>query len=363
MALDTKQVGLCMKKVLRFSIRKSYRCVSEHPVLFSLGALLYLLYRSLPGFFAFLLSASPVIICTTLLLGILLSYGDTNLPEASEDAKTAPEISAFKDRNFSSDVQFESNQRISVPSFANTTENLNERETKRAVSVRERSGERDDDVPLLRGVDEEDEKFEHRDIPKTLTPFPSMVNFRQQVGVGDGWLFNQESEYKDSFFVTEKAERHTSLFEGLNEKGASFDMFASSESVNEHAEMVENLNQAASKLSNILEERSIDEVAGTSRPTYAVSVHQDENPDELKVNTSKAVEDNLLDSSLGSPWATVRSDDGSSGFDSDGAESSSPDASMTDIAPVLDEIDPLLGAGFTRPDPIPSDDSDTDSSK
>ncbi|KAE8787637.1 dentin sialophosphoprotein-like [Hordeum vulgare] len=68
-----------------------------------------------------------------------------------------------------------------------------------------------------------------------------------------------------------------------------------------------------------------------------------------------------LDSSLGSPWASVGSQDGSSGFDSDGAESSSPDASMTDIAPVLDEIDPLLGADFTRPDPIPNDDSDSDS--
>ncbi|XP_037471111.1 calsequestrin-1-like, partial [Triticum dicoccoides] len=100
---------------------------------------------------------------------------------------------------------------------------------------------------------------------------------------------------------------------------------------------------------------------GTSRPTYAVSVRQNKKLDVLKVNTSKAVEENLLDSSLGSPWASVGSQDGSSGFDSDGAESSSPDASMTDIAPVLDEIDPLLGADFTRPDPIPNDDSDSDS--
>lgn len=361
MALETKQVGPCIKKVLRSSIRKSYRCVSEHPVLLSSGVLLYLLYRSSPVFFAFLLSSSPVIICTTLLLGILLSYGDTDLPEASEDAKTTPEISDFKIGNSSGDVHFESDRGISVPSFSNTAENFKERETKRTVSVRERSAEHDDDVPLLRKVDEEDEKFEHRDIPRTLTPFPSMVNFRQQVGVGDAWLFNQEREYKDSFFMTEQAERKTSLFEGLNEKGTSFDMFSSSENVNKHAEMVENLNQAASKLSDILEERSTDEVAGTSRPTYAVSVRHDKKPDELKVDTSKAVEDNLLDSSLGSPWATVGSDDGSSGFDSDEAESSSPDASMTDIAPVLDEIDPLLGSDFTRPDPIANDDSDTDS--
>ncbi|CAM0883143.1 unnamed protein product [Alopecurus aequalis] len=184
-----------------------------------------------------------------------------------------------------------------------------------------------------------------------------MVNFRHEVRIGDGSHFNKEKEYTDLF----SSDRHTSLFEGLSEKGASFGMLLSSENVNKHAEMLENLNQAAGKLSNISEEKSTDGVAGTSRATYAVSVCQNKNLDELKIDTSKAVEDNLLDSSLGSPWAAVASDDGSSGFDSDGAESSSPDASMTDIAPVLDEIDPLLGSDFTRPDPIPNDDSDTDS--
>lgn len=362
MALETKQVGLCIKKVLRSSIRTSYRCVSEYPVLFSLGVLLYLLYRSAPGFFAFLLSSSPVIICTTLLLGILLSYGDTNLPEANdEDTKTTPEIPSLKVENSSRDVQFGSDQRISVPSFRNTTENFKERETKRTGSVRERSTQLDDEVPLLRRVDEEDEKFEHCNKPKTLTPFPSMVNFRGEVGVREGLHFNQGMQFADSFFVTDMADRNTSLFEGLGEKDASLDMFSSSENVNKHAEMQENLNLAASKVSDFSEEKLTDGAAGTSRPTYAVSVRQNKKLDGIKINTSKAVDENRLDSSLGSPWASVGSQDGSSGFDSDGAESSSPDASMTDIAPVLDEIDPLLGADFTRPDPIPNDDSDSDS--
>ncbi|VAI83083.1 unnamed protein product [Triticum turgidum subsp. durum] len=263
--------------------------------------------------------------------------------------------------NSSRDVQFGSDQRISVPSFRNTTENFKERETKRTGSVRERSTQLDDEVPLLRRVDEEDERFEHGDKPKTLTPFPSMVNFRGEAGIREGLNFNQGMQFADSFFVTDMADRNASLFEGLNEKNAPLDMFSSSENFNKHAEMQENLNLAASKVSDFSEEKLTDGTAGTSRPTYAVSVRQNKKLDVLKVNTSKAVEENLLDSSLGSPWASVGSQDGSSGFDSDGAESSSPDASMTDIAPVLDEIDPLLGADFTRPDPIPNDDSDSDS--
>ncbi|KQK10258.1 dentin sialophosphoprotein [Brachypodium distachyon] len=362
MALETKQIGLCVKKVLRSSIRTSYRCVSEHPVLFSLGVLLYLLYRSSPGFFAFLLSSSPVIICTTLLLGILLSYGDTSLPEVNEDTEAIPKISASKVGDSSSDVHFEENQRISVPSFGNSTENFKERETKQTVTVRERSAEHtrlDEGVPLLGRVDEQDEKVEHCDIPRTLTPFPSMVNFRHEVGVGEDLHFKQEREYRDSFFITDKADTHTSLFEGFNEKNTNFGMFSSSENVNEPAEMEE--NQAASQVRDISEEKSADGIAGTSKLTYAVSVRQNKKLDDLKIDTNKAVEDNILDSSLGSPWARVGSQDGSSGFDSDQSESSSPDASMTDIAPVLDEIDPLLGADFTCPDSIPKDYSDTDS--
>ncbi|XP_062224428.1 uncharacterized protein LOC133922930 [Phragmites australis] len=377
MALEANQAALlCIKKVLRSSIRKGYRFVSEHPILFCLGVFLYLLYRSSPRFFVFLLSSSPVIICTTLLLGILLSYGEINLPEASEDHKGTPEISAFKVGNSSSDVHFEANQRLSVPGFRENTSNSKERETKQTVFVRERASEHvdlDDDVPLLRRVDEEDERSDRRNMPRTLTPFPSMAIFCQEVGTGDDLNFNKEIQSEDSFFIQGRTDGQSSLFDGallsgLNEKDTSFGLFSSSENVNKHVDHEENLNHkrvfkdsAASKEREISEEKATEGFAGTSKPACAVSVHQWKKNNGLNIDTSNVVEDNLLDSSLGSPWARVRSQDGSSGFDSDRAESSSPDASMTDIAPVLDEIDPLLGADSTHPDPIPKDDSDTDS--
>ncbi|CAO2171822.1 unnamed protein product [Urochloa humidicola] len=379
MALEAKQAALCIKKVLRLSIRKGYRFVSEHPILFGFGVLLYLLYRSSPGFFAFLVSSSPVIICTTLLLGALLSYGEINLPEASEDHKGTPEISAFKVGNSSSDIQFEASQRFSVPEFREDTSNFKEREIKQTVSFRERASEHvdlDDDVPLLRRTDEEDERGHWCNIPRTLTPFPSMVNLRQESAIrdGDDLNFNKEKESEGSFFIQDRAAGQNSQFDVahlscLNGKDTSFGLFLSCENVLKHAEMEENLNQnrvtdsTASKERGVSEEKQIEELAGTSKSASSISVHQWEKADGLKVDTRNVVEDNLLDSSLGSPWARVSSQDGSSGFDSDGAESSSPDASMTDIAPVLDEIDPLLGADSACPDPIPKDDSDTDISE
>ncbi|KAG2601464.1 hypothetical protein PVAP13_5KG598400 [Panicum virgatum] len=373
MALEAKQAAQCIKKVLRLSIRKSYRFVSEHPILFGLGVLLYLLYRSSPGFFAFLLSSSPVIICTTILLGVLLSYGEINLPEASEDHKGTPEISAFKVGNSSSDIHFEANQRLPVPEFA--TSNFKEREIIQTISFKERVSEHvdvDDDVPLLRRADEEDERSDWRNIPRTLTPFPSMVNLRQESGIKEGLTFDKKRESEGSFFIQDSADGQTSIFDvahlsGLNHKDTSLGLFSSNGNVSKHVDMEENLNQerftdsAASKDREVSEEKQTGERSGTSKSAFPISIHQCEQTVSLNVDTRNVAEDKLLDSSLGSPWARVGSQDGSSGFDSDGDESSSPDASMTDIAPVLDEIDPLLGADSARPDPIPKDDSDTDS--
>ncbi|KAL5226935.1 hypothetical protein ABZP36_015200 [Zizania latifolia] len=375
MAIDRKQVAGCLKKVLKSSIKNGYRCVSEHPILFTLGVLLYLLYRSSPGFFAFLLSSSPVIICTTLLLGILLSYGDTNLPEADEDNKTTPEISAFKPGNSSSDILFETNQIFLETELRENMAGFRERETKHTVFIRGRDNEHaelDDDVPLLRRVDQEYERFDHHDIPAELTPFPSMVNFHRDVGIGKDSNTDQEIKSKDLFSIKDKGDEHASFFEGvlcgLDEKDASFGLFSTSKNASGHGEMEKKLNQervftdpTANKLREIPEEKPSEWEAQTSRAACDILVHQRKTLDELKINTSKAFEDNLLDSSLGSPWARVGSEDGSSGFDSDQAESSSPDASMTDIAPILDEIDPLLCSSSTHPDPIPKDNSDTDS--
>ncbi|EES01637.1 uncharacterized protein LOC8082421 [Sorghum bicolor] len=372
MALAAKQAALCFKKVLRLSIRKSYTFVSEHPVLFGLGVLLYLLYRSSPRLFVFLLSSSPVIICTALLLGILLSYGEINLPEASEDHKGTPKVSTSNVGNSSSDIHFEENQKPSVLEFRDNAPNFKEREAKQTVSFRERASEHvdvDDYVPLLKRTDEEDERADRRNIPRTPTPFPSMVNLCQESGIGEDINFTKKRQSEGPCFIQDMADCQTSLFDGvrqsgLNDKVTPFGLFSSSDNVNKHAEMEENLvfaDSAASKEGAISEAKQTEELAGTSKQDASVPIHQWEKKGELNVDTSNVVEDSLLDSSLGSPWARVSSQDGSSGFDSDQAESSSPDASMTDIAPVLDEIDPLLGAGSNRPNPIPKDDSDTDS--
>uniref|UniRef100_A0A0E0L444 Uncharacterized protein n=1 Tax=Oryza punctata TaxID=4537 RepID=A0A0E0L444_ORYPU len=100
----------CIKTILRCSIRYA----SENWVLLLPILLLYLLFRSSMGFFAFLLSHSPVIICAALILGVLISHGNTNVPEIEEDRKAVADVSAPKYADLSRNINLEANKRFSA---------------------------------------------------------------------------------------------------------------------------------------------------------------------------------------------------------------------------------------------------------
>uniref|UniRef100_A0A0E0DTD0 Uncharacterized protein n=1 Tax=Oryza meridionalis TaxID=40149 RepID=A0A0E0DTD0_9ORYZ len=100
----------CIRTVLRCSIRMSYRYASENWVLLFPVLLLYLLFRSSPGFFAFLLSHSPVIICAALILGVLISHGSTNVAEIKEERKSVAEVSDPKYADLSRNIHLEANK-------------------------------------------------------------------------------------------------------------------------------------------------------------------------------------------------------------------------------------------------------------
>ncbi|GJM88934.1 hypothetical protein PR202_ga05516 [Eleusine coracana subsp. coracana] len=130
MDVEAKQGASCsIKKTVRRSIRLSWRYASEHRGLFSLSLLLYLLYKSSPGFFAFLLSSSPVIICTTILLGTLLSYGIKDLPEMDEGEKAPSDNSDTKFGSYSRNVHSKAYKRFSVPAVKENISGVDGKDT------------------------------------------------------------------------------------------------------------------------------------------------------------------------------------------------------------------------------------------
>ncbi|VFQ72298.1 unnamed protein product [Cuscuta campestris] len=93
MGVELPEIGAQMMKFAIFSVRACYRSVSNHPFLFSLLCFLGLLYRSSPFLFSALLSISPVIVCTAILLGTLLSFGHPSISEGEiEEKKTVHDI-------------------------------------------------------------------------------------------------------------------------------------------------------------------------------------------------------------------------------------------------------------------------------
>ncbi|KAL0907625.1 hypothetical protein M5K25_022044 [Dendrobium thyrsiflorum] len=226
-------VVVYIRKYFLFSLKFTYKFACRHPFVASFAFFLFILYSCYPSLFAFLVSSSPVISCTALLLGILLSYGEPNIPEIEEDDKINWEVSSLKEENSVDNLFVKKDENITLEDLVDSRVGSEERISKDSASY----GEKEREIDLL-AID----------------------------------LMKKQSE---SYMRT------TEVSDGVSEG-----------------------------------------IEG------------------LIVKIKKPELDDWLDSSLGSPWQPVR--DPSSDSESDRAESSSPDASMTDILPMLDELSPLL---------------------
>ncbi|KAJ0967924.1 hypothetical protein J5N97_024841 [Dioscorea zingiberensis] len=88
-----------LRKVLIIPVQTCYGVARHHPFVLVWVFLMLLLHRYFPALFSFLVSSSPVIICTSLLLGMILIYGEPNIPEIDKERKGTPEISSFRAKN------------------------------------------------------------------------------------------------------------------------------------------------------------------------------------------------------------------------------------------------------------------------
>ncbi|XP_047342278.1 dentin sialophosphoprotein-like [Impatiens glandulifera] len=75
-------------KSIVFSSRICYRSVCNHPFMVVMMTFMLYMYRSFPYLFFLFLSASPVLISTGILLGILLIYGQPNVPHVAKMEQT-----------------------------------------------------------------------------------------------------------------------------------------------------------------------------------------------------------------------------------------------------------------------------------
>lgn len=297
------------------SIRTCYRSVSSHPFLVGMLCLLLFLYKSFPFAFSLLVSASPVLFCTALLLGTLLSYGQPNI---------IPEIE--KDDQFG---------------HAHHVGSL-----KSGVS---------EDATVV--VDERDESFvierhagRGRDIVEEAVEGSTSAEDRGcEVGVDEGladYVPPIDHSSREIQFEKRAIEESEEEFHGLElEKKKEINQEnLVIEGVSDDGEHLENQYRVVHKVGD----ESLNQVEGiVNPPGQLVDAHKGDHLDF-------------------SPYADNDDDDGDDGsFDSgsDLAESSSPDASMADIIPMLDELHPLLDSEAPQPAHMSHDESDVASAQ
>lgn len=315
------EIGIKIRKFVFISIRGVYRSACHHPFLLGFLGFLLFLYRYFPFLFSVLVSASPVLVCTALLLGTLLSFGQSNVPEFEKEERVTHGISSFQT-------------------------GFSEGET--VVSDR-------DESYFVRGYSE------HRsDIEESGIEEESGVEEASLVGVKDDRSEDDRGMLYDSALDDDNLQdiQHEKEVKGDVERELhSFDLGKGKEvhDGNLTSEVVSSDDEAIEK-------------------QYVMVQKEDDDDDDIfKIENGKArgggfdsFKEGDADCSPSSSWKRVENnsdEDDSEDSGSDRAESSSPDASMADIMPMLDELHPLLDVDAPQPAHLSRDGFDAASEK
>ncbi|KAG6495411.1 uncharacterized protein LOC121992332 [Zingiber officinale] len=291
METKMKKIKVHLERVFILSIRTIVRFIQYHPFVVSLAFFLLVLYKSFPSLFAFLVSSSPVIACTFLLLGFLLSHGEPNIPVVEEENKRLSDVSSVDIGNFSSYLYAKENENFSIENHVDYENNDDEKPIA--------------DVEIYQAMNEPEGN-------KNLNTIMTKISSGEEVK-------------KESYIVENEA--------------------------NQLIQEKELQGQMSCKDKILLSEE-----LGAAEMGTKVNEQETEN---FTLEIGEPALGRQFDSSLGLPWLSVEDHHASSDTESDGAESSSPDASMTDIIPLLDELHPLLNS--EHPEHVSITKSDTTS--
>lgn len=295
------ETGKRSKKFAVIFIRTCYRSVCNHPFLVGILFCLIILYRSFPFWFSLLVSASPVLVCTAILLGTLLSFGQPNIPEIGKEEYLGHDISSLRAGVSENDtVIVERDESFIIGRYeGKKSDDEVENSIEEASSIVNKvSKVEDDHVPV---VDENPQE-----------------------------IHTEKRQIKE-------VERELSGLELESDGGVHEGTLGDAKAVGDQYSLVQEMG------SEILE-------------------IEDNSP---RVSVKDRKEDHL-DSSLvygggdenGNDDDDDDNEDRSSDSESDMAESSSPDASMADIMPMLDELHPLLAREAPQPRHVSRDESD-----
>ncbi|KAF3566191.1 hypothetical protein DY000_02018694 [Brassica cretica] len=153
------------RRLFVIMIRTSYRWICSHPYLLGCVGVAYLLYRACPLLFSPLLAASPVLVCTFVLLGAILSFGETNIiPEIETEPETTVHEAALFTTEASRDptVVERGDESFMVERFVSTEKDVADRLVENQLSeVEDGDGQPFDYRPLVDQILDEAKRDTH----------------------------------------------------------------------------------------------------------------------------------------------------------------------------------------------------------
>ncbi|XP_074354001.1 uncharacterized protein LOC141692937 [Apium graveolens] len=282
-----------LKKGVIFCVGTCYRSVCKHPFFLGMVIFMIFMYRSFPFLFSFLVSASPVIVSTAVLLGTLLSFGQPNIPEFEKE-EINHEISSLRTGGGLDHTVVERDGSYRVEKYTESRSDVDKSVEEVSLTANDFSdvGKNDglaESAPL---IEEDSREFQFQK-----------------------WETHGESDSCDVVFGHKNEER-----EGDGEVLAN---------------VYTPVQQTVDEFENVklFEAYVCAETVDRTSPLGSPRKHEDENEEH-------------------------EYDDDDSDSESDGAESSSPDASMADILPLLDELHPLLDEDVPQHARMPLEGSD-----
>lgn len=297
MGRDGYKFGDKIRRFSAMSIKACYRSVCNHPFLVGMVCFLIFLYRSFPFLFSLLVSASPVLVSTAILLGVLLSFGQPNIPEIDKEEKITHESAPLKTEVAKDTTLVERDQSFTVERYVGKERDV----------VEDGYGETRLRKSLVSEIEEDNTSVDDR-------PF----------------IDESSREIKFEKRAVEELERE---FYPESEKNGE---------VREEKPIIEALTDGEV----IQNEKVADKNLEVEDDRFRKEIVEAEKEDPIDITSPV------------SPWKPLRpedddddANDGDESLDSgsDGAESSSPDASMADIIPILDELHPLLDSEAPQP--------------
>ncbi|XP_074585559.1 uncharacterized protein LOC141841313 isoform X2 [Curcuma longa] len=287
MATCRKEIGASIGRLTMLCIRTTYRSACHHPFVFGAMFFSLALYRFSPFLFVFLFSSTPVIVCTTVLLGLLLSFGEPNIPEIEEEEKNFHEVYSTEIGSPTDHFYVKDDKLIVESLMENGTYN-EEIATTEAILCGEKANADESIYPATDGDEDADTTTETKSLDEEL----KKRNFSKDKGIQVEEILGQE---------------------GSNDKDNGVEKVATG-------------------------------VAETDESTSYFGMTDKLASKSLKLENGEPSSRHHLDSSIGLPWRSIEDQKAPPDTDSDRSESSSPDASAADIILMLDELHPLLNS-------------------